>query len=254
MSQAPGAGQAWNPESYARHARFVSDLGGPVVDLLAPAPGERILDLGCGDGALTAQLAAAGADVVGVDASAPFVEAAQARGLDARLMDGRALTFYAEFDAVFSNAALHWIKYSEAMLAGVARALKPGGRFVAEAGGQGNIAAPRVAFLAALARRGIDARTLEPWIFPSPAGFSRRLEAHGFTVESIDLIPRPTALPGHVAGWLRTFGGPYLELVAPEEHDDFVAELVDLLEPVLCDDAGEWTLDYVRLRFRARLG
>ncbi len=254
MSQAPGGGQAWNPEGYARHARFVSDLGGPVVELLAPTAGERILDLGCGDGALTEQLAATGADVIGVDASAPFVEAAQARGLDARLMDGGALTFEAEFDAVFSNAALHWMKYSEAMLAGVARALKPGGRFVAEAGGQGNIAAPRVAFLAALARRGIDPRAIEPWIFPSPAGFSRRLEAHGFTAEAIDLIPRPTTLPGHVASWLRTFGGPYFELVGPDEQDAFVAELVDLLEPVLCDDAGEWTLDYVRLRFRARLG
>src|SRR5512142_2028530 len=135
------APQTWDPERYARNARFVADLGMPVVELLAPKSGERILDLGCGDGALTEKLVAMGCTVVGVDGSAEQVAAARARGLDCHVMDGEQLTFNNEFDAVFSNAALHWMKRADAVIAGVWRALKPGGRFVAECGGHGNIKA-----------------------------------------------------------------------------------------------------------------
>src|SRR6185436_2284995 len=102
--------QTWHPETYARHARFVSDLGSPVVELLAPQPGERILDLGCGDGALTKKLVALGCEVVAVDSSAPQIEAARKLGLNAQVMDAEALPFSDEFDAVFSNAVLHWIR------------------------------------------------------------------------------------------------------------------------------------------------
>src|SRR5688500_15143750 len=140
--------QSWSAEGYARNARFVADLGQPVLELLAPQPGERILDLGCGDGALTTKLVAAGATVVGGDASAELVAAAQALGLDARIADGQALAFEAEFDAVFSNAALHWMKQPDAVIAGVRRALKPGGRFVGEFGGHGNVAAIVTALVA----------------------------------------------------------------------------------------------------------
>src|SRR3954447_18573263 len=127
--------QSWDPVRYAEHARFVSDLGMPVVDLLAPRPGERILDLGCGDGVLTEKLVAMGCQVVGADSSVELIKAAKARGLDARVMDGQRLTFANEFDAVFSNAALHWMKRADEVIAGVWRALKPCGRFVAECGG-----------------------------------------------------------------------------------------------------------------------
>lgn len=116
---------SWDPERYAQHARFVSDLGMPVVELLAPAPGERILDLGCGDGALTEKLAAMGCRVVGIDSSAAQIEAARKRGLDAYVMDGQRLTFQDEFDAVFSNAALHWMTRADGVIAEVWRALKP---------------------------------------------------------------------------------------------------------------------------------
>src|SRR5271155_343629 len=157
--------QNWDAGQYARQGRFVADLAGGVFDLLAPRAGERILDLGCGDGALTAKIVATGAQVVGVDSSPSMVEAALTRGLDARVVNGESLPFAAEFDAVFSNAALHWVRDQEAMLAGVHRALKPGGRFVAEMGGHGNIAAIRVALAAVLQQWGLNAHSMERTTF-----------------------------------------------------------------------------------------
>src|SRR3954471_16405703 len=194
--------QTWDPDRYAKNARFVADLGAAVLDLLAPKPGERILDLGCGDGALTAKLAAAGARGVGVDSSAPQVERARKLGLDARVMSGEALTFDAEFDAVFSNAALHWMTRADAVIEGVRRALVPGGRFVAELGGFGCVEKIKAALVAALDRRGIAGRAAVPWYFPSVEDYRPRLEARGFRVDSIALIDRPTPLPGDVTGWL----------------------------------------------------
>ena len=145
------ARQRWSAERYAETAHFVPALGAPVLELLAPSPGERILDLGCGDGVLTEKIVSAGATVIAVDAGPDMVAAARARGIDARVMDGQKLTFTNEFDAVFSNAALHWMQDQQAVLAGVRRALKPGGRFVAEMGGHNNTAAIIVALSAVLA-------------------------------------------------------------------------------------------------------
>src|SRR5215468_5427578 len=126
------AAQVWDPESYARNARFVSDLGSPVLELLAPKAGERILDLGCGDGVLTKKLADLGCEVIGVDSSAAQVDAARKLGLNAHVMNAEKLSFAEEFDAVFSNAVLHWINRADPMIAAVYRSLKSGGRFVAE--------------------------------------------------------------------------------------------------------------------------
>ena len=198
--------QHWDPESYAAHARFVSDLGAPVVDLLAPQPGERILDLGCGDGALTERLRNAGCLVVGVDSSPEQVWAALERGLDARIVDALELPFDEEFDAVFSNAVLHWIRDADAAIDGVWKALRPGGRFVAECGGAGCVASVRECFAEALGARGVDGAAADPWYFPTEDDYRARLERRGFRVDSIQRFPRPTPAPrrrGPLAGGLR---------------------------------------------------
>jgi trans-aconitate methyltransferase len=241
--------QQWNPQQYANNARFVSDLGAPVIELLAPQPGERILDLGCGDGALTVKLLGFGCKVVGVDSSLEMVAAAKSLGIDARVMNGQTLQFNGEFDAVFSNAALHWMKNPESVIAGASCALKPGGRFVGEFGGHGNVSAIVAAIESALSLRGV--RIISPWFFPRPEEYRQLLEGRGFTVDSIALFSRPTPLPGDVGGWLETFAQPYIFTLPTTERKGFVLEVVEVLRPVLCDANGNWVADYVRLRFSA---
>lgn len=244
--------QDWNAAQYATNARFVSDLGRGVLDLLDPQPGERILDLGCGDGALTAELVQRGAQVVGVDASPDMIRAAQNRGLDARVMPGEALTFEQEFDAVFSNAALHWMLEVDEVIRGVKRSLKSGGRFVGEFGGHGNVAAITVALRAALKARGKECEDFSPWFYPTADEYREKLQSHGFTVEWIALIPRPTPLPTGMRGWLETFAGPYFALCEPGDIPGLLDDAVALLQKSLRDTKGNWTADYVRLRFAAR--
>ena len=243
--------QTWDPERYARNARYVADLAIPVIVLLAPRSGERILDLGCGDGALTEKLAALGCDVVAVDASPDQVAAARRLGLDARVMDGQCLAFDDEFDAVFSNWALHWMSQVDDVIAGVWRALRPGGRFIGELGGQGCIATIVAAVYEALARRGIDGAGLNPWYFPIPDDYVARLVARGFHVDAISCIPRQTLLPGDVGGLIETFFGCFTAALARSERPAFVDEVREALRPRLCDASGRWTADYVLLRFAA---
>ncbi len=224
-----------------------------MLDLLKPQAGERILDLGCGDGVLTEKIAASGASVLGVDASEDMVVAAQKRGLDARVANGARLDFAGEFDAVFSNAALHWMKDDpDAVIAGVARALKPGGRFAGEMGGHGCVAAITVALIAVLERRGVDGKSASPWYFPTVNDYRARLERGGFAVEYIELIPRPTPLPTDMAGWLDTFADLFLRRLPAEARAEARDEAIAMLRPVLCDEAGRWTADYMRLRFLVR--
>jgi trans-aconitate methyltransferase len=243
--------QSWDPKKYAKNARFVADLGAPVAELLAPMRGERILDLGCGDGALTLKLAQLGCEVVGVDSSPEQIAVARLLGLDARVADGENLEFSNEFDAVFSNAALHWMKRVDGVVAGVFAALRPGGRFVAEFGGQGCVHAIRTALVAGLQRRGIDGESRVPWYFPSVGDYATRLERAGFRVDSMALIPRPTPLPGDMVGWLETFGGSFTNALPPETRGAFLDEVRAMLEPRLRDAEGTWIADYVRLRFMA---
>jgi SAM-dependent methyltransferase len=245
--------QTWDPNRYIQNASFVAELGAPLIELLSPQPGERILDLGCGDGALTSKLVACGCTVVGVDGSAQQIAAARQRGLDARVMNGEALDFDGEFDAAFSSAALHWMKNADAVIDGVRRALKPGGRFVGEMGGAGCVAKVRTALTTALARRGIDAQPLDPWYFPTAEDYDGRLRNHGFAIDSILLFDRPTELPGALTAWLETFGEPFTSALPPSERDVLRREVEDALRPALYCADGIWRADYVRLRFAARL-
>ncbi len=243
----------FDPAEYAAHAAFVPALGAAVLGLLAPKAGERILDLGCGDGVLTLKLIEAGATVLGTDADPAMVEAARAKGLDAEVMDGQRLTFEGGFDAVFSNAALHWMPDTAVVFAGVHRALKPGGRFVAECGGFGNIAAIRTGLRGILKARGYVVPDHEDQVYMTEAQARAALEAAGFAVRSCDIIPRQTPLASGMAAWLTTFRTGFLDAlkVTDSDRQAVIDETVDLLRPILCDADGNWMADYVRLRFAA---
>lgn len=189
--------------------------------------------------------------MVAVDSSHAQVEAARARGLDARHGDGHKLTFEAEFNAVFSNAALHWMLEPDRVIEGVWRALRPGGRFVAEMGGADNVGRILEALLEALACRGLDGAAAVPWYFPSPETYRDRLESKGFEVLVMEHYQRPTELPGPMADWLETFAESFLVQVPAAERHAFCEEISHSLKEELLDDQGRWWADYVRLRFHA---
>jgi trans-aconitate methyltransferase len=245
--------QTWDPQTYAQNGAFVHGLAGGVLEWLDAQPGEYILDLGCGDGQLTQRIAATGAIVLGVDASPDMIAAARERGIEAEQANAESFPFGdAVFDAVFSNAALHWVRDQDAMLAQVRRVLKPGGRFVAEMGGQGNIAAIRVALMAVLERHGFGDREEGVNYYPTAENYAQRLTRHGFQVRQIALIPRPTPLPaGGMSAWLRTFRRGVLDGLPADIQQQVVDETTELLAPALRDEDGNWTADYVRLRFIA---
>jgi len=246
--------QTWDPERYARNARFVADLGAPVVDLLAPRAGERILDLGCGDGVLTAKLASMGCEVVGVDASAAQIDAARKLGVDARVMNGEALDFNSEFDAVFSNAALHWMRNPAKVIAGIHRALRPQGRFVAEFGGKGNTGELLMAVQHAWAKLGLAGPAPHPWYYPSVAEYAGLLEQQGFEVTHATLFDRPTPLDDGERGlrnWLEMFGSAFVEGLPEAARERLLVEIERELRPKLFHD-DHWVMDYRRLRVVAK--
>ena len=173
------------------------------------------------------------------------------RGIDARVVDGHSLPFEAEFDAVFSNAALHWMLEPKAVVRGVAKALKPGGRFVGEMGGHGNVAAVRSAIHALIRFKNHQETITDPWYFPTASEYGALLESEGFIVEQIGTFARPTPLPTGIRGWLKTFAAPFFTSRNAWSEDEY-AEIETLLTPILCDESGNWHADYVRLRFLAK--
>jgi len=246
----------WNAELYEQKHAFVWQYGADLVKLLAPQPGEHILDLGCGTGHLTAQIAGAGARVVGIDSASSMIEQARAHfpALRFELGNAQDFQFKEPFDAVFSNAVLHWIRAAPQVAGNIGRALKPGGRFVAEFGGRGCVkeilTACRVAQLAIGTSPEVD---LNPWYFPSIAEYSTVLESQGFEVTSAWLIDRPTQLEDGESGlrnWIKMFGNIFLDTLSPSGQDDFFHKLEEILRPKLFRN-GSWFADYKRLRFVA---
>lgn len=247
--------QTWDANDYGKNAAFVHGLASGVLDWLDAKPTESFLDVGCGDGQLTLRIASTGARVVGVDNSQEMLAAARSRGIDAHEGSAESLPFAdRSFDAVFSNAVLHWVYKQDAMMGEVRRVLKPGGRFVAEMAGHGNLAAVRVAFMTVLERHGCCDGEEGVNCYPTPKDYRQRLERHSFQVERIELIPRPTPLPeSGMEGWLRTFRRGVLAEVPELLRDTVVRETAAMLVPVLRDEEGNWTADYIRLRFIARV-
>lgn len=246
----------WSPTDYAQNAAFVPALGDAVLQMLAPRPGELILDVGCGDGALTQRIAEAGAKVIGLDSSPEMVEAARARGIDAFVADAEAMNLerFGQFDAVFSNAALHWMLDPDAVARGIFRALRDGGRFVGEMGGEGNLAILRRALRDELTERGYEMPGQDPAWYASVEGFTRLYRLAGFEDVRAQLIERPTPLPGGIADWVRTFRAGLMDVaMVPEwERGDVAAAVEARAAPALRQADGSFCADYVRLRFSMR--
>ena len=246
MTTVPASTSDWDAADYARVGGFVAALGQAALDLLDPRPGEHILDVGCGDGTLTLKIREAGASVVGIDNSESMIAAARAKGLDARLMDAAELKFTEAFDAVFSNATLHWILAKNRAARAIWFALKPGGRFAGEMGGEGNLALLREALDDVLVLRGFGPPTFASNWYPSVEDFVAVYEQAGFKDVDARLIERPTALDHGVAAWVTTFRAGWLDRAGvPLDQRQSIADQV-------ADRVGTTTLDYVRLRFWMR--
>ncbi len=244
----------WDAGLYDDKHSFVWKHGAALIELLAPRQGERILDLGCGTGHLTAQIAEAGAEVVGIDASSSMIEEARRLYPDLRfeVADAREFSFDEPFDAVFSNAVLHWVKPPEEAIARVRRALKPGGRFVAEFGGRGNVRTLMSALDSASRAVGLGAWE-HPWYYPGIGEYARLLERDGLEVTDAFLFDRPTRLEGEegLRHWLEMFVGGLLDRVDPDRRESFFRAVEDYARPTLYRD-GQWFADYRRLRVVAR--
>jgi len=240
----------WNPEKYTKHTAFVSQLALPVVALLEPQEGERILDAGCGDGTLAIEIEKYGAKVVGVDMSAEMIEASKAKGIEAYVASVTALPYANEFDAVFSNATLHWVKDAKGAVENIAKSLKNGGRFVAEFGGMGNMHHVVVAMQQVFDNHPEFGAFENPWYFPSDEEYKSLLESVGFEVKYIELIPRSTPMDD-IVHWLDIFVNGITEHLSKEQFEVFKSECRDILVNTIYSEEKGWILDYVRLRIEA---
>ena len=244
----------WDADRYRRQFGFVSALGGEVLELLDPVPGELVLDLGCGTGELAAAIAASGAQVLALDSDPAMVAAARRRlgGDRVLLADAHSFTLPEPVDAVFSNAALHWMLHPAEVIGRVHAALRPSGRFVAELGGARNTETVLEALGTAMAEAGLPEPAV-PWYFPSPAAYDGLLEAGGFQVARMEHFARPTPLtdcPNGLADWMAMFGGTLTAPVPAAQLPAVLARVEELAAPRLHRDGG-WFVDYWRLRFVA---
>ena len=246
LTALPSSTSKWDAADYARVGGFVAALGEAAFDLLDPHPGEEILDIGCGDGTLTLKIRDSGASVVGIDNSESMIAAARSKGLDARLMDAAELKFTEAFDAAFSNATLHWILAKNRAARAIWFALKPGGRFAGEMGGEGNLDLLREALDDVLVLRGFGPPTFAANWYPSVEDFVAVYEEAGFKDVDARLIERPTPLDHGVAAWVTTFRAGWLDRAGvPLDQRQSIADQV-------ADRVGTTTADYVRLRFWMR--
>jgi trans-aconitate 2-methyltransferase len=248
--------QSWDPKLYQSAHAFVWQKAADLLELLNPQPGERIIDLGCGTGQLTNEIAKRGATVVGIDCSAQMIAQAQKNFPNLRLQISDATSFSVDHpvDAVFSNATLHWVKPPAAAAKRVFAALGPGGRFVAEFGGKGNVRHICEAIRVALRERlGWDFERIDPWYYPSVGEYASLLESVGFGVTFATLFDRPTPLEGEdgMKNWLRMFGASILDKLPHDRREDLLAAVESHVRPHLLKD-GKWFADYVRLRVVAR--
>ena len=245
---------SWDPERYDEDHSFVWRYAEKILQLLDPQPNERVLDLGCGTGHLTAEIAKAGASVVGIDQSSEMVSKAKSNypDLDFEIADARSLPFKSDFDAVFSNAVLHWVRPPQKVVESVYTAAKPGGRFVAEFGAFGNINSILRALSTALNEQGVT-EAESKFFYPRVASYKALLENQGMKVDHAEYVDRPTPLDGGEAGfrkWLEVFRVDSLSLTPTCLRDKLIARVEELARPVLFRE-GTWIADYKRIRIRA---
>ena len=246
----------WDAGLYDDKHSFVWKLAGGLLELLDAKPGERILDLGCGTGHLTARIAEAGAHVVGIDRSPEMIRQAKGKypSLRFEVMDAQEISLDETFDAVFSNATLHWIKEPERAIGSIKRSIRSGGRFVAEFGGKGNTGELLKAIQHAWVKLGLVGPAPHPWYYPSLAEYAGLLELHGFEVTHATLFDRPTPLDDGERGlhnWLEMFGSAFVEGLPEATRERLLVEIERDLRPKLFHN-GRWMIDYRRLRVVAK--
>ncbi|MBN3951824.1 MAG: methyltransferase domain-containing protein [Nostoc sp. NMS7] len=245
----------WDAALYEDKHAFVWQYGDDLLKFLNPQPGESILDLGCGTGQLTEKIAQAGAEVMGVDHAPTMIEKARENYPHIRFDVADAINFQVDkpLDAVFSNAVLHWVKQADSAIASIHQSLKPGGRFVAEFGGKGNVQAIATALESALEAFNISAQARNPWYFPSIGEYATLLEHQGFDVIHAMLFARPTPLAEGEAGmanWIQMFASSFLTGLSSEQQIQVIRAVEEYLKPRLYQQ-GTWTADYRRIRIVA---
>ena len=240
----------WNANEYHKHADFVSNLARPVIDLLNPQENEKILDLGCGEGTLSIEIEKFKAKVIAVDLSESMVEKTNKKGIEAYIMSATELDFNFEFDAVFSNAVLHWVKDNKLAINKINASLRVNGRFIAEFGGYGNIRYLTDAIQKVFDNHSEYGIFNNPWYFPKDTDYKKLLESNGLKVEYIELIPRPTQIDD-ISNWLTIFANGIVSHLTNEQQVQFKKEVREILKPKIYSEKDGWIADYVRLRVKA---